>query len=82
MLAPVEYDSTHKVRKVSDRGYLRFEGQLIFIGKAFEHELVGIKVDETDGKHLVYFSNQLVRTFTQEELSAARKQHGGSMENR
>ena len=51
------YDADHEVRRVDNKGCIKWRGELIFIGEAFGGETVGITEIE-EGRHLVRFSSR------------------------
>jgi hypothetical protein len=48
------YDATHQVRRVKDRGWIKWEGDHIFISEAVRREAVGL-VETERGDWLVRF---------------------------
>jgi transposase InsO family protein len=53
-LEEATYDATHEVRRVKDTGQIKWKGEMVFLGEAVRHELVGVA--ETDrGDWLVRF---------------------------
>lgn len=67
-LPDLEYDTNCITRTLSDRGYLRFKGAHIFIGKAFCYELVGIKTLPDGENYEVYYGHQKVMSFGEKDL--------------
>ncbi len=58
---PIEYDPHDKVRKVSEKGKIKFSGRFWRVGKAFCGYPVGVRPSEEDGRFQVYFCQQLIR---------------------
>jgi transposase InsO family protein len=48
------YDATHEVRRVNDKGYIKWKADLIFVSEAVRHEVVGL-VETERGDWLVRF---------------------------
>jgi transposase InsO family protein len=63
VLPPIDYDPALPVRKVDVNGRIDFLGQRYHIAKALRGFRVALQPDaERDGRHVVYFSHQPVRT--------------------
>ncbi len=58
-LPVVNYPHAWVVRRVRNRGQIKWEGRLRFVGRAFVGELVGLKAKE-EGMHEVYLARQLI----------------------
>jgi len=58
-LAQAKYPWAWKVRRVRNRGHIKWEGRQRFIGRAFVGELVGLK-SLADGGHEVYLERHLI----------------------
>jgi transposase InsO family protein len=62
-LPPLEYDAGDEVRKVNDRGMVKYKKQLYFLGHAFCGELVGLRPQQqVDGVWDVYYGRHKVAT--------------------
>ena len=59
-LSPIEYESMDQIRHVDVRGYIRYRGQKIRIGKGFRGNPVGLRQTDQDGLMDVYFCTQKV----------------------
>jgi len=60
-LPPIEYEPDDKVRKVSEKGKIKFSGRFWRVGKAFYGYPVGVRPSEEDGRFQVYFCRQMIR---------------------
>lgn len=70
-LRPAKYPRRWAVRRVRNRGQIKWEGNLRFVGRAFVGELVGLKRMEK-GVHEVYLGRQLIGLMHQSDLSGMR----------
>jgi hypothetical protein len=51
------YDAFHQVRRVRDKGDIKWRGEFVFIGEALVGELIGLAELE-DGGHVVRFCDR------------------------
>lgn len=70
-LPPIVYDSSDEVRKVMNRGGIRFHGREYYVGKAFTGEPVALRPAEEDGVWNVFFCHQRITTVDRRELAVA-----------
>lgn len=61
-LPPIVYDSTDLVRKVMNRGGIRFAGREYYVGKAFTGLHVALRHSDVDGLWNVFFCHEQVAT--------------------
>lgn len=67
-LEPPGYPGHYEVRRVSAVGAIRWRGCKLFIGEAFQHELLGLEeIDE--GIWSLYFSRQLLARFHEQDFT-------------
>jgi transposase InsO family protein len=59
-LTPIEYSPADIVRRVQDKGYVKYRGQRWSIGKAFAGYPVALRPTATDGLLEVYFCHQKI----------------------
>ncbi len=52
------YDASHEVRRVDHKGFIKWRGELVFIGEALAGESVGLTQIDAEGRHLVRFSTR------------------------
>lgn len=62
-LLPIEYDSIDIVRRVTDKGGVRFRGYIIAVGKAFYGQPIAIRPTTHDGVFDVYFCRHRITQF-------------------
>jgi len=62
-LSPIEYDSIDIVRKVAKKGFIRFRGYIVVVGKAFYGQPVAIRPTTEDGVFDVYFCRHRIAGF-------------------
>lgn len=72
-LLPLEYSQEDKVRKVRHDGTLSYNNNWLYVGSAFAHELVGLRVS-TDGALEARYGPHVIGTFDQTTL-IPRKPH-------
>lgn len=60
-LPPIEYEPDDKVRKVNEKGKIKFSGRFWRVGKAFCGYPVGVRPSEEDGRFQIYFCGQMIR---------------------
>jgi len=60
-LPPIEYEPGDKVRKVCEKGKIKFSGRFWRVGKAFCGYPVGVRPSEEDGRFQVYFCRHMIR---------------------
>lgn len=60
-LPPIEYELDEKVRKVSEKGKIKYSGRFWRVGKAFCGYPVGVRPSEEDGRFQVYFCRKMIR---------------------
>lgn len=60
-LPPVEYASEDQVRKVSEKGQIKFLGRFWRVGKAFRGYPMAVRPSEEDGIFRVYFCQRFIR---------------------
>jgi len=60
-LPAIEYEPDDKVRKVSEKGEIKFFGRFWRVGKAFYGYPVGVRPSEEDGLFQVYFCQRMIR---------------------
>jgi len=70
-LKAAKYPSSWRVRRVRNRGYIKWEGRQRFVGRAFVGELVGLK-KRADGGHEVYLQRQLIGLLYSQDLAGMR----------
>jgi putative transposase len=58
-LKEIKYPRTWKLRRVRNRGHIKWQGRQRFIGRAFVGERVGLKIT-AEGSHEVYLDQQLI----------------------
>ncbi|HEV2042540.1 MAG TPA: integrase core domain-containing protein [Casimicrobiaceae bacterium] len=58
-LSAANYPRRWEVRRVRNRGHIKWKGRLRFVGRAFAGELVGLKAIE-NGVHEVYLGRRLI----------------------
>ncbi len=68
---PAKYPGSWKVRRVRNRGHIKWEGRQRFIGRAFVGELVGLK-NLADGSHEVYLERHLIGVLYGQDLAGMR----------
>jgi transposase InsO family protein len=68
---PIVYDSTDVVRKVMNRGGIRFHSREYYVGKAFIGEPVALRPAAQDGVWDVFFCHQHITTVDRRELASA-----------
>ncbi|MBA2433164.1 MAG: transposase, partial [Chthoniobacterales bacterium] len=66
--AQAKYPWAWKVRRVRNRGHIKWEGRQRFIGRAFVGELVGLK-SLADGGHEVYLERHLIGLLYGQDLA-------------
>lgn len=59
-LHPIEYDSQEIVRKVGDRGQVKYQNRKFFVGNALVHLHVALRATNTDGLFDIYLSHQRI----------------------
>ena len=57
-LAEPWYDADHETRRVDSKGYLKWQGAMVFIGEALAGEAVGIAPVGEDGRSIVRFCSR------------------------
>jgi transposase InsO family protein len=57
----IEYGLDDRVRKVSEKGKIKFSGRFWRVGKAFCGYPVGVRPSEEDGRFQVYFCRKMIR---------------------
>lgn len=62
-LPPIEYDTVDTIRRVSEKGWVRFRGMQIPVGKAFYKYPVAIRPTTEDPVFDVYFSRYRITRF-------------------
>jgi transposase InsO family protein len=62
-LLPIEYDSIDTVRRVAEKGWIRFRGRTVPVGKAFYGYPVAIRPTTQDGEFDVYFCRHRITRF-------------------
>ena len=70
-LRPAKYPCGWKVRRVRNRGQIKWEGRQRFIGRAFVGELLGLKT-MADGSHEVYLERHLIGLLYRQDLAGMR----------
>jgi putative transposase len=70
-LTAAKYPGSWRVRRVRNRGYIKWEGRQRFVGRAFVGELVGLK-KRADGSHEVYLERQLIGLLYSQDLAGMR----------
>jgi len=70
-LKPAKYPPSWKVRRVHNRGYIKWQGRQRFVGRAFVGELVGLK-SQADGGNEVYLERQLIGLLYSQDLAGMR----------
>jgi transposase InsO family protein len=69
-LPAIEYATTDIVRKVGERGQIRYKQHKYFVGGAFRGLHVGLRATTTDGCYAVYFSQQRIGALDLREVGA------------
>jgi putative transposase len=70
-LKAANYPCRWRVRRVRNRGHIKWEGRQRFVGRAFVGELVGLKRG-ANGSHEVYLQRQLIGLLYSQDLVAMR----------
>lgn len=70
-LKELNYPWDWKVRRVRNRGHIKWRGRLRFVGRAFVGELVGLK-NQVDRGHEVYLGRQLIGLLYEQDLAGMR----------
>jgi transposase InsO family protein len=70
-LKPASYPQSWQIRRVRNRGYIKWQGRQRFIGRAFDRELVGLK-PAADGGHRVYLQRKLIGLLYSQDLAGMR----------
>jgi transposase InsO family protein len=70
-LKAAKYPRHWKVRRVRNRGYIKWEGRQRFVGRAFVGELVGLKKG-ADGSQEIYLERQLIGLLYSQDLAGMR----------
>lgn len=73
-LPPLRYPQRWPVRRVRNRGHIKWRGRLRFVGRAFVGQLVGLKALATH-VHAVYLDNLLIGHLHDHEASGMRPAH-------
>lgn len=60
-LPPIEYTPDDQVRKVSEKGQIKFSGRFWKVGKAFEGYSVGVRPSAEDGLFNVFFCQKMIK---------------------
>jgi transposase InsO family protein len=68
VLPQIEYSSSDEVRRVNEKGQVRYAGRHIVLGKAFHGYSVGIRRTLDDGIVDVYFSHHRIQQINLREL--------------
>jgi putative transposase len=70
-LKAAKYPGSWRVRRVRNRGYIKWEGRRRFVGRAFVGELVGLR-RRADGSHEIYLERQLIGLLYSQDLAGMR----------
>jgi putative transposase len=70
-LRAAKYPRRWKVRRVRNRGYIKWEGRQRFVGRAFVGELVGLK-RQADGSQEIYLQRQLIGLLYSQDVAGMR----------
>jgi len=70
-LPRAKYPRAWKVRRVRNRGHIKWEGRQRFVGRAFVGELVGLK-RRSDGSHEIYLERHLIGLLYRQDLAGMR----------
>lgn len=70
-LAPLNYPRGWKLRRVRNRGQIKWQGRQRFVGRAFVGELVGLKT-MGNGSHEVYLDRHLIGLLYDRDLAGMR----------
>lgn len=62
-LPAIEYASTDTVRKVNDKGHIRFKGHRILVGKGYHGYPVAVRATESDGVWNIFFCCDSIAQF-------------------
>jgi transposase InsO family protein len=70
-LKKAKYPRSWKVRRVRNRGHIKWQGRQRFVGRAFVGELVGLKT-MADASHEVYLDQHLIGLLYAQDLAGMR----------
>jgi hypothetical protein len=70
-LKEVSYPQNWKVRRVRNRGHIKWQGRQRFVGRAFVGQLVGLETIAS-GRHKVYLDRHLIGLLYAQDLAGMR----------